>query len=72
MRMPCSASAGQQLVVAGTRVWRARLLAHARADRVDRLASACGRPRRGVVDAGVDLVVQAGDADHEELVEVLE
>ena len=44
-------------------------LDHALADLVDRLArrAPVGAARR---DAGVDLVVQARDADHEELVEV--
>ena len=51
-----------QLVVAAARAWRSMLLAHALADRVERLARRAA-VRRGVVDAGVDLVVQAGDAD---------
>ena len=43
--------------------------ATARADRVERLARRAPVLQRRL-DAGVDLVVQAGDADHEELVEV--
>ena len=68
MRMPCSASAGNSSP--SDEVLEALLLVdHALADRVDRLRrrQAVGP---GLGEAGVDLVVDAGDADLEELVEV--
>ena len=54
-----------QAAATGARCARARR----RADRLDRLARRAPVLQR-LLDAGVDLVVQAGDADHEELVEV--
>ena len=68
IRMPCSASAGRSSR-SQQRVWRS-----ARSRPPSRIASsvspACAvLPRR--LEAGVDLVVQAGHADHEELVEVV-
>ena len=69
MRMPCSASAGRSVAAKQCGLAVAEL-DRALADRVDRLARACGRRGQRLVEPGVDLVVQAGDADHEELVEV--
>ena len=68
MRMPCSASAGRRLVVEAAR-WRSHELDDPLAERVDHLRRRAAVGAR-VAEAGVDLVVQAGDADHEELVEV--
>ena len=66
--MPCSASAGRTSC-SQWRDWRAAQLARALGDPLDRLrrGQAVGLAR---VDAGVDLVVQPGHADHDELVEV--
>ena len=68
MRMPCSAERRARARSRGSGLAPAEL-AHARLDRVDRLARRHAVGPAGV-DAGVELVVQAGDADHEELVQV--
>ena len=69
MRMPCSASAGRRSSCT-QRICRASLDAHGAADGGDRLR---GRAPvlQGRLEAGLDLVVQAGHAHHEELVEVV-
>ena len=68
MRIPCSSSAGRSSPLEAA-VEAAVELEHARLDRVDLLArgEAVGAAR---VDPGVELVEEAGDPDHEELVEV--
>ncbi len=68
IRMPCSASAGRSSP-SSTRLWRSRWPRTIAADLVQRLRGPAPVLQR-LVDPGLDLVVQAGDADHEELVEV--
>ena len=67
--MPCSASCGRSSR-STQRVWRSLSARRCARGAVDRLLTARGRRRRGSSTPGVDLVVQPGDADHEELVEV--
>ena len=62
------AQAGHELVLEAADLAPAEL-AHARLDRVHRLARRHAVGPAGV-DAGLELVVQAGDPDHEELVQV--
>ena len=68
MLMPCSASGGRSSLLDAARLTRVELEDPA-AQLVDDLRRRAP-VRARVAEAGVDLVVQAGDADHEELVEV--
>ena len=68
MRIPCSSSAGRS-IAAEAGVEAVVELQHPRLDRVDLLARGEAVGAAGV-DPGVELVEEAGDPDHEELVEV--
>ena len=59
-----------QLGSTSSGVWRSLQLDDALAELVDAPATGVRPSTPRVGEAGVDLVVQAGDADHEELVEV--